>query len=165
MHTYLNGDKCRHFYVFKSFFIQCNYLLARGYPMFHPLCIQIHVCHVGSTHVRTNRLFLIPRTNINYSQTIRAEYRKYLFIRSTGVQPLRSSNWEHWAIRTSSTSRDISWIKYFLNNSTVLLCTDFVNAAVRFHLRQSACVWFNEESEQRERKRETYEKNEQSTFV
>lgn len=90
--TYLNGGRCRHFYVFKSFFIQCNYLLARGYPTFYPLCIQIHVCHVGSTHVRTNRLFLIPRTNINYSQTIRAEYRKYLFIRSTNVQSLRSSN-------------------------------------------------------------------------
>jgi len=106
--TYLNGDKCRHFYVFKSFFIQCNYLLVRGYPMFYPLCIQIHVCHVGSTHVRTNRLFLIPRTNINYSQTIRTEYRKYLFIRSTGVQPLRSSNWEHWAIHTSSTQDTFS---------------------------------------------------------
>lgn len=80
---------CRHFYVFKSFFIQCNYLLARHADIrcsTLSLCIQIHVCHVGGTHVRTNRLFLIPRTNINYSQTIRAEYRKYLFIRSTGAR-------------------------------------------------------------------------------
>lgn len=34
--TYLNGDKCRHFYVFKSFFIQCNYLLVRRYPTVLP---------------------------------------------------------------------------------------------------------------------------------
>lgn len=130
---YLNGCKCRHFYVFKSFFIQCNYLLVRRYPMFYPLCIQIHVCHVGSTHVRTNRLFLIPRTNINYSQTIRAEYRKYLFIRSTSVQSLRcSSNWEHRAIRIFSSlpPRDISRIKYFLNNFTAFVITNFVNSLV-----------------------------------